>query len=291
VIVAEVKTTDVYRISLETIARYRERLKAEGKIDSASSILIVVGREDTGELEAQVRGSRYAWDIRLISADALVKLVQLKENSDEAETGQKIRSVLTPVEYTRLDDLIDVMFTAAADVEAAIVVSEPGDVLIAEAETKQNKHEWEFTDSKLLQAKRDAIFAAIERALRIKLIKKSRALYWDPEHKTRIACTISKRYERNSLYRYWYAYHPAWDSFLREGSPSFFVLGCVDLPVAFSIPWNVIHPLLGSLYTTETNRSRMYWHIHIGETQTGTYELSLPKGDRNLLLDPYRVAL
>jgi len=66
------------------------------------------GPRDTGELEAQVRGSRHAWDIRLISADALVKLTQLKENTEGTETGRKIRSLLTPMEYTRLDQMIDV---------------------------------------------------------------------------------------------------------------------------------------------------------------------------------------
>jgi hypothetical protein len=112
-IIAEVKTTDTYRISLDTISRYREKLLASGEVGSHSSILIVVGRDDTGELEAQVRGSRHAWDIRLISADALLKLVQLKENADGPETGRKIRSLLTPMEYTRLDEMVDVMFTTA----------------------------------------------------------------------------------------------------------------------------------------------------------------------------------
>ncbi len=68
-----------------------------------SSVLIVVGREDTGELEAQVRGSRHAWDMRLISADALIKLVELKEGAGDPETGRKICSLLAPMEYTRLD--------------------------------------------------------------------------------------------------------------------------------------------------------------------------------------------
>ena len=81
-IVLEVKTTDAYRISLDTIAAYRSKLTASGQLGNASSVLIVVGREDTGELEAQVRGSRHAWDIRLISADALIKLVQIKENAE-----------------------------------------------------------------------------------------------------------------------------------------------------------------------------------------------------------------
>jgi len=81
-VIAEVKTTDTYRVSLETIAGYRQKLLAVGQVNGNPSILIVVGRQDTGELEAQIRGSRHAWDIRLISADALIKLVQLKENAE-----------------------------------------------------------------------------------------------------------------------------------------------------------------------------------------------------------------
>jgi hypothetical protein len=73
-IIAEVKTTDAYRISLDTIANYRVRLQSSNEIAGSSSILIIVGREDTGELEAQIRGSRHAWDIRLISADALLRV-------------------------------------------------------------------------------------------------------------------------------------------------------------------------------------------------------------------------
>lgn len=88
-IVIEVKTTDAYRISLDKIAEYREKLTTAGHMSKTSSILIVVGREDTGELEAQVRGSRHAWDIRLLSTEALLKLVQLKENAEDVVTGKK----------------------------------------------------------------------------------------------------------------------------------------------------------------------------------------------------------
>jgi hypothetical protein len=97
-VIAEVKTTDAYRISLDTLVGYRQELIAQRKVSGRSSILIVVGRDDTGELEAQIRGSRHAWDIRLISADALLKLVQLKENADSPDTGRKIRSLLAPME-------------------------------------------------------------------------------------------------------------------------------------------------------------------------------------------------
>lgn len=34
----------------------------DGKLRDGSEALIIVGRSDTGDLEAQVRGSRHAWD-------------------------------------------------------------------------------------------------------------------------------------------------------------------------------------------------------------------------------------
>ncbi len=173
-IVAEVKTTDAYRISLDTIVGYRQKLLFEGIVNGEPSILVVVGRQDTGELEAQVRGSRHAWDIRLISAESLIKLVKLKENSDELETGGKIRSVLMPVEYTRLDRLVDVMFTAATDVEPAIAGGDaetPANVDTAVAKSATGGT-WEFTDSALLQQKRDQIIKAASGRLGTALIKK-----------------------------------------------------------------------------------------------------------------------
>ena len=77
-IVVEVKTTDAYRINLDTIDNYRNRLVKDGKISDKSSILIVVGRQDTGDIEAQIRGSRHAWVIRMISAESLLKIVSLR---------------------------------------------------------------------------------------------------------------------------------------------------------------------------------------------------------------------
>ena len=218
-IIAEVKTTDAYRVPLDTIAGYRQKLLTASKMTNPSSILILVGRQDTGELEEQIRGSRHAWDIRLISADALLKLVQLKENSDDPETGGKIRSLLTPLEFTRLDGLVDVMFTTATDVETAIPESvedeietpaavAPKDVIVAPSG-------WEFTDFAVLDKKRSEIVEAMARKTATKLIKKSRALSWDAMHETRIACSISKRYPKS--YLYWYAYHPEWNEFLNEG--------------------------------------------------------------------------
>lgn len=54
-LVVEVKTTDAYAIDLDRVAGYRKALIDQNRITDDSSILIVVGRKDTGGLEAQVR--------------------------------------------------------------------------------------------------------------------------------------------------------------------------------------------------------------------------------------------
>lgn len=113
-IVVEVKTTDVYNIKLDTVAEYRSQLIDSKKISSSSSILFVIGRQDTGGLEEQVRGSRHAWDVRIIGVEALMQLVSLKEKSESASV-EKIHELLIPFEYTRLDKIIGIAFTVAED--------------------------------------------------------------------------------------------------------------------------------------------------------------------------------
>ncbi len=290
-IVAEVKTTDTYRIALDTIAGYRQKLLAAKTFSEPSSILILVGRQDTGELEAQIRGSRHAWDIRLISVDALLKLVQLKENSESPETGRQIRSLLTPMEYTRLDNMIDVMFATATDVEAVIAEAHADSDLDEESATKTEgkpKRGWEFTDFAVLDKKRAEIIDAVAKKIGTKLIKKSRALFWDAAHEKRVACSISKRYAR--AYPYWYAFHPEWNEFLQDGTDSYFVLGCMDLDVAFAIPLKIIAANLDGLNTTTTSK-KTYWHIHLAETDAGGYAILLPHYGRQLSLDEFQISI
>jgi len=292
-IIIEVKTTDAYRISLDTLARYREGLIKAGQVTSNASVLIVVGREDTGELEAQIRGSQHAWDMRLISTDALQKLVELKEGAEGPEIGRKIRSLLTPREYTRLDEMVDVMFTTAKDVESAVEaeVLKVDDAEQDVASVEKEKGTWEFTDSELLQAKRDEIVAALSKKEGVPLIRKSRALYWSPDHNVQAAFTISKRYLRKGGPAYWYAYHPQWRDFLQQAEHGFLVLGCMDRKEAFAIPVNSFHPLLVTLNTTEKEDGSFYWHLHLYEGQDGILSLTLPKQKGSLSLSSFAVAL
>ncbi len=306
-LVVEVKTTDAYRLSLDTLATYRSRLAEAGKLSAESSVLIVVGRQDTGELEAQIRGSRHAWDIRVISAEALIKLVLLKESTEAAETGLKMRSLLTPIEYTRLDRMVDVMFTTATDVEEepepddqaddnavpatpAFAMTKVAPTIVTAADlAATGKGTWHFTDAQLLQAKREDVIAALGRRETASLVRKSRALYWNAQRDVRAACSMSKRYTGKNQAPYWYAYHPQWDTFLEEAERGFFVLGCMDMETAFAVPHATMKPLLPSLHTTTNKRGTTYWHIHLIEHGAGL-AISVPRSTA-LDLSQFQIAI
>jgi len=266
--IVEVKTSDAYRINLDTIASYKTKLIENGTVNLNSSILIVVGRQDTGDLEAQVRGSRHAWDIRQISIDALIRLVGLKETTED-DTVVKIRDTLIPFEYTRVDKIIDIAFTAAKEVGQALE-KEVGFSVdeMPEGEQKPSQEiTQERTPKEIIAALRQKIIANLSAREGTALIRKSPALYWstDSVHKIRIACTISKRYPKGG---YWYAYHPEWDKFLGEGENGYYVLGCVDRNFAYALPLSWIRKHLPELSVTKRDEVH-YWHVILGDDDDG----------------------
>lgn len=289
-LVVEVKTTDAYSISVDTIAGYRKSLRESGEInEEKNSMLLVVGRYDTGQLEAQVRGSRHAWDMRLISIDSLVSLVNLKESTEDEETSTKIRSILVPMEYTRLDDLVDILFTAAQDVETAVESEIQPETEAEVTSSTGKKYSADITDPQLLDRKRKQMLASLSSLLNVKLIKKSRATCWSSDKSFRVASSISKRYPETSGDPYWFGYQQAWREFIRQSPKGYFVLGCMDLDVAFAIPASVMETKLNDLGTTVRPKA-MWWHIVLKENDDGTYSLKSRTGN-HLSLEPFKFHL
>lgn len=287
-IVVEVKTSDAYRINLDTIADYRACLIRELKISGTSSILLVVGRKDTGDLEAQIRGSKHAWNTRIISAESLTNLVKIKESADEDTTIIKIRSLLTPFEYTRLDNIIDIVFTATQDVESSLEsdsqVGKP-DVADSKIQIAVQQH----TPQQTIDMLRRRIFSSLAKRDGISLIAHKRAQFWTPNHDVRAVCTISKRYEKGT--NYWYAYHPRWDKFLSGGNIGYFVLGCLDKEVAYAIPHAEISVQLPNLNTTPKPDGRTYWHIHLEDNQETGMSLILRGDGRRQSISEFEMRL
>ncbi len=286
-LIIEIKTTDAYRINLDTVAAYRTKLIDSGRVSNKSSILIVVGRNETGDLEAQIRGSRHAWDTRIISTEALVKLVALKVESGEDETTDKIRSLLIPFEYTRLDNIIDVIFTAAKDVEAGAEESSPITETPAKLASSEEIYKQDHTPRDVLDEVRKEALSALAKRENTNLIAHKRAQFWSVDKKIRAVCPVSKLYDTGY---YWYAFHPHQESFLSEADNGFLVLGCVDSEYSYAIPYQIVSKILPHLNKTEKT-DRTYWHIHLQPSENGKYYLLVPKKGEKLDLEPYKLQL
>jgi hypothetical protein len=260
--VIEVKTTDAYQLNLDTQAEYRRRLIDEGRIsEKASSILIIVGRKDTGGLEAQTRGSRHAWDIRLISVEALLKLMRVKENLSDSGTVSQIQEILKPLEYTRIDRLVDIIFTTSEDLQADDVDNEitGEEVDGVRQQTKSARHH-------------EAVVEKVSRHLSVPLIKQGRCIYTNADQTIRILCIVSKKYPKTKTNRFWYSFQPSQREFLSEGDKSFLALGCGSADHIILIPLAEFERHIPKMRTTESG-GRHHWHVEIFE-KNGKYLLN-----------------
>jgi hypothetical protein len=254
-VVVEVKTTDAYRIDLNVLAGYRKALIGLGECaEDRSSILIVVGRQDTGDLEAQIRGSRHAWDVRLISVDALLRLVKLKEEVEDPKIIEQICAVLIPKEYTRLDSIVDIVFSAAEDVKEEPVLNEDD-----EEEAGQD----EVGGPKFIPVSfNDACAARVQSYLGIHLVKHSKALFSSADNEVAVMCGASREHGKGDQSVYWFAFHPYQKTYLDAAAKAYVAFGCGSEDTVVLIPHERFSTWLDGLNVTK-KEDRYYWHVKI----------------------------
>jgi len=275
-IIVEVKTTDAYRIDLETIANYRKQLIKNGSaVEHSTSVLIIVGRKDTGDLEAQIRGSRHAWDMRLISVDALMSLMRLKESVEEPKTVQRIHDILIPREFTKLDEIIEIVFSTAEDVKEEEPIDDESDQFTQKGKTPK------FTPVSFHEACKDRI----ENKLGITLLKQSKASFYSSDKSIRLICAVSKEHERGNQTGYWFAFHPHQREFLSEAINSYIAFGCGDKNTIILFPSDKFIPLLEHMNTTQKD-DRFYWHVQILKNGT-SYYMHAKKGYKDINISEY----
>ncbi|MGA9779239.1 MAG: hypothetical protein WBS33_13295 [Verrucomicrobiia bacterium] len=277
-LVVEVKTTDAYRIDLETVATYRRNLIVNGRAkETKCSILIIVGRSDTGDLEAQVRGSRHAWDIRLISIDGLIRLMHLKEELDDPKIMDKIRRVLTPQEFTKVDGIIDLVFSTAEDVKKEEELPEIAD----DEEEEQRKPK--FIPSNF----RDACASRVQKHLGQPLVKRSFAVYSSPDENLAVICINSREYKKPKNLDYWFAFHPHQRDLLQNHKQTFVALGCGSPETILLIPGKVFVSWLDRFNKTE-REDKFYWHVKVRKNSE-RYTLHVKKGAGSIKLNEYLI--
>ncbi len=273
-ILIEVKTTDTYRIDLGTIVGYRNSLQESNEIDAEkSTVLIVVGRMETGDLEAQVRGSRHAWDIRLISVDALLSLMKIKEEIEDPNIVKRIHEILIPREFTKLDGIIDLLFSTAEDIKQEVFVDE------GEGDEKKPK----FTPVSF----HEACVKRLEQHLKTPLLRQSQASYYSSKRDIGIVCSISRERKIGVRGTYWFAFHPHQRDYLQGFERAFVAFGCGSENQIIQIPFNEFKTWVDGFNITE-KEDRLYWHIHISKEEN-RFLLHRKKGHSNIDISKYLI--
>ena len=247
------KTTDAYRIDLNKLAEYRKKLIKDEKVEEKeSSVLIVVGRKDTGDLEAQIRGSRHAWDMRLISIDALVRLMLLKQQVEDPAIIQKMYDLLIPREFTKLDEIVEIVFFTAED----IIEEEPAE----ETDTNDTleKKVPKFTPVAFHQKCVDRI----EKHLDTTLIKQTRTQYSLADGSLSMICMVSKEHVRSGQSGYWFAFHTHQRDILQKAEKAYIAFGCGSEELILLIPAKDFIEWIDGLNMT-VKEERKYWHVYV----------------------------
>ena len=277
-IIVEVKTTDTYRVDLDAIADYRRKLIKDGKVDGKNcSVLIVVGREDTGGLEAQIRGSRHAWDFRLASVEALIRLMMLKENVEDPQILKKIISVLVPQEFTRVDGIIDLVFSATEEMQHEIEGAVDERVRVG----KKTSRIPQFTPVDFHAACIDRIQTSLGRPL----VKQTRATYSSADKSVLVVCAVSRVHQRGENESFWYAFHPHQKDKLEGAKEAYVAYGCGSEKTVLLIPFSEFRAWLEGMWKTQL-ADRFYWHVSIGR-ESGRLVLRRKKGFAQINLTKY----
>jgi hypothetical protein len=280
--VIEVKTTSAYQLRLETIAKYRLTLLEQGRLaEERSSILIVVGRDDTGDLEGQIRGSRYAWDIRLISIDALLRLVEVKEDLEDPTIVTQIHEILIPREFTKLDEIIELLFKTASDLTTA---SDLRPVLESEAQGAEVATAQDADESGSVAAFHTRSLEKIQRHLNVPLVKQTRSSFGSADGSTVVVCKASRTYADRGSYAYWFGFYEFQMQMITSASNGFAAFQCGTPDRLLLIPAMDFLSWTDHMNRTQTKRNA-YWHVHI----SSNFQLMRKAGSLTIDLRQYLI--
>jgi hypothetical protein len=186
---------------------------------------------------------------------------------------EKIHEVLRPFEYTRIDRIVELVFTTAED--RSDQIEEPASESFSE---EQHDYAMVRTDRDTVETVKQAIVSRLSAKLKIQLRRVRHSLYSNSEDSVRAVLAVSKKYEGKS-FDYWYAYHDSPQrTFLSASQNGYMVFGCVDSGDAYAVPYELLETAIENLYVTVKKDGRNYKHVYLSLTPDGAH-LTLRDGN------------
>jgi hypothetical protein len=196
----------------------------------------------------------------------------LKEDLEDPALIRKIHDILLPKEFTKLDEIVDLVFSATEDVR----------------EPEMPDEESESADKKFTPVSfHTACIARIEGELGKELLKQSRASFATADGETAVLCAVSREYSRARYDGYWFAFHPHQQEFLEGAASGYVGFGCGSPDRLVLFPYATFREWLPHFNRTELD-DRFYWHVRINR-RGGQLFLLLRAGQDNVDITKYLV--
>lgn len=306
-IIIEVKTTDYYNIRLDQIFSYKKQCITTNNVSQDAMVLFIVGRDNSNSLEAQIRGSRYAWDARLISIEALLNLVFIKEKTQDINTLEKIRALIEPIEYTRLDRLVDVVFLSIEDAEKSVeneIIQQEFNNSQSDTDNEHCQQPAESTNNpidtvlkkeritnrtpiELIEEKRQQAITILAKNKNTTFIKYRRTQFESSDKSIHAVITFSKRYYEKKL-AYWVVYHFYMENFLQSANEGYFIIAMMDKDYIFAIPFDKLTNIVPYLNHKIENKHLRY-HLALYK-ENDTFVLNLPLKSEVMSLEEFKLS-
>jgi len=256
-ILVESKSSTSYSINLSRISEYRKQIAPQLDLRPEDiSILIVVGTEDTADFEAQVRGSRFAWDIRILGVRSLLRLLKLRETLDDPNVERQIQEILFPQEFTRLDRIIDLVFATAEDAQNSDA-DEDGESEVEEVtvDPRANFHA--------------AILPRLEKHFSQPLVKRSRVQWGSADDSLLLSCQVSKLFDKGNA-QFWFGLkRTIWES-LKEHNNAYCAFGLGSPERVVLLPIALLAKHLDDFFTSPDSEGEvLHWHVRFVNTDPG----------------------
>jgi hypothetical protein len=223
--------------------------------------------------------------MRLISIDALLKLLDLRQRLDDPSVVKKVGEILVPHEFTRVDDIVELVFETAED---SIPEQPMGRAVEADEVDVEEDDEDEATTPRLdiVAVGREAA-ARIAAKLGLPLIQRSRGTFSSADDGVRLVCAYSRTYGTAPQGGFWFGFHEYQKEYLEQSSRGYVAFACGAANTVLLIPIVEFSRWLPGMHET-VSPSRRYWHVRIKRSD-GRFIMHRRKGHERIDLSNYLV--
>jgi hypothetical protein len=270
-LVVEVKTTDAFRIAFDTLLGYARAIATQEGLEEAPPVLLVTGRIDTGDIEAQIRGSRVDDKISVLGADSLLGLAKSATELSGGPALQSLRHLLIPRDHTRLDFIATLVASTIIESQHATI-----ERLLEEGEQKGPP----MTPIDASDDPRQATVACLGGSS----LEKVSGNHYISDNGGNILVLFSRRYPRSDQ-QFWYSFSSKWEELLKK--PHSGVALCLEgKRYYFFMTGDEVLANLPYLNFSEGTNARQ-WHLALKE-EHDRFFLLRGKADSNLDLAEFK---